>query len=293
MRQFKLPLPFTKPALPVRYCEPFNDDYGQEIIKTFGLKRSGQHLVIEWISRGLVNVIHLNHCRFFRSGFSYVLTPFAGRRVIYSDGIVNDSGIQGRDNLNSSLPSEPYQNLLYSIEDISLNDPMIQKLDESFSAKTILILRDPANWLASSLQRKKSSKQYLLKTRDILIEYLEQATLVKSYTRGQCIAINYNKFIVDRRYREQLAQRLGLVSFENAEQAMKHTPSFGGGSSFKENSQNNNTLERWKHFQDDSFFRRTLNNKRLIDLSIEFFGMFPGLNEMKLNNPEILIGKKA
>ena len=272
--------PIIKSLLPVCYSKPFDQNYDQNIIRTFGLQRSGQHLVIEWISRGLIDVIHLNHCRFYPSGLSLVLKPVTGRRVIYSEGTVDDSGIQGRNNFQSSLPSKSYRNLLYSLEDVSLKDVMIQKLDQLFKTKTVLILRDPVNWLASSIQHNRSSKEALLRKRNILIEYLEQATLTKKYIKNNFVAINYNKFTIDPKYRQRIAEKLNLVSFEDAEKALNHTSDFGQGSSFKNLSNANNTLERWKLFQDDPFFRYALKNQNLIDLSIDFFGNVPGLSEL-------------
>lgn len=274
--------PIIKSLLPVRYSEPFDENYNQNILRTFGLQRSGQHLVIEWISRGLINAIHLNHCRFYPSGFSLVLTPITGRRVIYSKDAVNDSGIQGRENFQSSLPPASYYNLLYSLEDVSLRDEMIQKLDRSFRSKTVLILRDPANWLASSIQHNRSSKENLLSKRNILIEYLEQATLVKNHVRSNFVAINYNKFTIDHKYRKHIAERLNIVSFENAEKALNHIPNFGKGSSFSTSHNINNTLERWKLFQNDPFFRYVLQDQYLVDLSTKFFGRVPGLSDLTL-----------
>jgi hypothetical protein len=210
------------------------------------------------------------------------LTPSTGRRVIYSDGLIEDSGIQGRRKFKSSLPMRPYENLLYSLEDISLRDPNIQRLDESVDSSTILILRDPSNWLASSIQHGRSSKSHLIKKRKTLTEYLEQATSAKRYINGSVAAIDYNKFITCRDYRKNLAHQLKLLSFEAAEKAIQNTPKFGGGSSFK-GIERNSTLDRWQYFREDEFYRDVLNNQLLVDLSIEFFGIFPGLEELDLS----------
>ena len=125
----------------------------KSIFVSFGLQRSGQHLMIEWICRGLLpDTLHLNHCVFFRDGLSFKLTPFNGRRVIYCNETIDDSGAQGQSDFNKSLPYPSPQHLFFSLEDRSPEENDEKAFIKSHNPFLVFFLRDPANWLASGLR---------------------------------------------------------------------------------------------------------------------------------------------
>ncbi|MEO1132189.1 MAG: hypothetical protein AAFX40_05710, partial [Cyanobacteria bacterium J06639_1] len=246
-----------------------------------------QHVVINWICRGLVDAIHLNNCCFKRKTFRYVLTPITGRRVIYSQDTIDDSGVQGIDHFISSLPLECPANLFYSLEDQSTVGEQVCKLDTvrsrlARSPITILVLRDPANWLASSFSHGRSSREFVMRKLGLFIEYLEKAVAAIHQPDPHLISVNYNQFISDRAYRTQLAEKLHVKDFENAEEALGMTVKFGKGSSFKGDRRSKSTLERWQIYRDDEVYRDTLKHARLRELSQQFFGELPGYKEMGL-----------
>ncbi len=263
---------------------PYQKHSDQQIFTSYSLQRSGQHLVINWICLGLLDVIHLNHCRFFFKGKRFVLTPKTGRRIIYSETETDDSGRQGRLSFRKSLPLTSPRNLFYSIEDKSCFESMYSDLVR-LTHKTIIIIRDPANWLASSLEHGRSTKKQIQKKIEIFIDFLELANGVRSVKKDMVI-INYNKFISSRSYRGSIASALGLMSLERAETALVNTPNFGGGSSFSENKKRSRITERWRDYQSNKNFVELLNNKKLVELSIKYWGSCPGFSELGLSSPK-------
>jgi len=243
----------------------------KSIFTSFGLQRSGQHLIIEWICRGLQpDAIHFNHCRFFREGFGYKLTPVAGRRVLYYNKTINDSGIQGRENLQSSLPDVLPSNLFFSIEDINPLELDYKKLLNAHKVLSFIVLRDPANWLASGLRHGLHDSESLQRNKDTLKMYLKIALHKIMLVKG-CQDVNYNRFCQDFDYRCKLSEVFDQFDLDYAEKALDNTPSFGGGSSFK-NKKSSNVFDRWKEYQRDKVFRSILNDRELLELSNAYFG---------------------
>src|SRR5690606_33824407 len=105
-------------------------------------------------------------------------------------------------------------------------------LRRSRPAGAVLVLRDPANWLASSLAHGRASPEELVEKRDRLIQYLEHALGVKDHLGAPAVAVDFPRFTVDASYRAALAVTLDLTALEAAEAALDAVPSFGGGSSF-------------------------------------------------------------
>jgi hypothetical protein len=266
--------------LPVRYDQPYDPSGDSRLITTFALQRSGQHLVIDWICRGLVDALHLNNCRFYRDGWSVILTPMTGRRVVYSRDAIQDSGIQGRRGYRASLPEHTPGNLVYSLENQSLNHHSVRRLLARFRPFVVVILRDPANWLASSIRHGLQDRATLKANIDIFKEYLRFAADHLSNGSGRGVAISFNRFTNDAAYRHALAEKLGLAGFERAEGALRHTPDFGGGSSFKsDQGQSTSVHDRFLEYRGDPFFQSALQDRELIALAEPFFGPLPGLSD--------------
>lgn len=262
--------------LPVRYDVPHGSACRSRLLTTFALQRSGQHLVIDWICRGLVDALHVNNCRFAREGLSLVLRPLMGRRVVYAADEIGDSGQQGRRAYLKCLPSMTPPNLVFSLENQSLGQPAVKRLLAKFTPELILILRDPANWLASSLRHGLHSRETLRGNVAILKEYLTLANDRAASANGGAVVINFNRFTEDDAYRRALAERIGLASFERAETALQHTPDFGGGSSFKDvRGQSRGVSDRYLEYQDDEFFQSVLRDAELMALAETFFGRVP------------------
>jgi hypothetical protein len=264
--------------LPVRFDVPHGRACRSRLLTTFALQRSGQHLVIDWICRGLVEALHVNNCRFAREGLSLVLRPLMGRRVVYTASGIHDSGVLGRRAYRKSLPPTTPSNLIYSLENQSLAQHDVKRLLAKFDPYIVVILRDPANWLASSLRHGLHSKETLRGNIGILKEHLRFAGELATSANARAIAINFNRFTDDEAYRRTLADRIGLTSFDRAEQALHHTPDFGGGSSFKNvRGQSRDVSDRYLEYREDGFFQGALDDPELVMLAGAFFGTLPGV----------------
>lgn len=265
-----------------RLCDTGSDTLSQNLWFSFSPQRSGQHLIISWLCTGMGNVLHFNHCRFFLSGFGLELQPMTGRRALYQiEKSTDDSGIQGRKNLQLSLKGIGHvPNVLYSMEDLSPVMKPFDSLIETNHVKQIIILRDPCNWIASSIKHGKSSKSTLKWKVELYKSLLRLAQ--NSSESGNLTFINYQQFVVNADYRKKLSNRLHLSDFASAEKTLSEVPDFGGGSSFHNESHSIDALfSRWKSFKNDSMFLEIINDKELWSLSEKFFGAFPGMNELR------------
>jgi hypothetical protein len=263
-------------CLPVRYDVPHGPTCRSRLLTTFALQRSGQHLVIDWMCRGLIDALHVNNCRFARERLSLVLRPLMGRRVVYTSSGIHDSGVQGIKAYRKSLPPTTPNNLIYSLENQSLAHQAVRRLVARFDPYVIVILRDPANWLASSLRHGLQSKETLRGNIGILKEYLRIADGLTASAENRVLAINFNRFTEDEAYRRTLADRIGLSSFDQAEEALQHTPDFGGGSSFKHvRGPSSGVSDRHLEYREDDFFQAALRDPELMTLAEAFFGTLP------------------
>jgi len=220
---------------------------------TFGLMRSGQHLILDWIGRGARSLFHYNNCRIERSQYQYEVFPY--------ERLPSEYGFRVGGPITS----------LYSFEDRIPTDILFRRVAKQLAAKEILFLRDPFNWFASSLRHGHGTRERLTRKVQLLKLYLRIA-LAK---QNDFTVISYNQFITDREYRFQLAHELELQSFDSAEEAMNCVPAYGGGSSFAgvdTDVQPTDVLNRWRTYLDDPFFYATLNDPELLELSGAFFG---------------------
>ncbi|MFC3285501.1 hypothetical protein [Litchfieldella rifensis] len=257
-----------------KYPEELHKD-GNLILNTYSLQRSGQHLVLDWIGRGLDGKsAHFNHCRFHRKGVSFSFVPVAGRVIIYNSGMREvDSGKQGKENVFGFSQEFSYRKEIYSMEDVDFNRLPYRTLN-CIADKVVVILRDPCNWLASSMKHGRSTQEKLVKKKEILKKYLR-----KFYSRREdekFIFIDYNKFVSSCEYRKDLFVKLSLDNFIEAEQAMNDIPEFGGGSSFSginSTITQENVFERWLVYKNDKTFADILGDDELIFLAEKFFSV--------------------
>lgn len=255
----------------VEFDAPYNIKSTKTLYLSFAMQRSGQHLIIDWFCRGQEKITHLNHCRFYKRKSRILLSPMIGRTSIYNDGNIIDSGKIGRFSNYKFLENNkaPSEKLIFTVEDYTNNAKFFESLIRKRTPIVFYILRDPANWLASSLAHQKHSLEQLRINIENLKYNLRQALC------SDAPSINYNRFVCDVSYRKKIASEFGLPSFDEAEKALSHTPDFGGGSSFS-NNDSSDFFSRWRKYENDSRFIKLLDDDELIELSKEYFGELPG-----------------
>lgn len=265
----------------------------QREIRLVGLKRSGNHAIVDWLRQQLSGkVIHLNNLRLSEKPYQMAYEEaIAARKQFY--GLERYLAEQYGEGVREQLRQEalgnfiPKDHLLYSYEDYDLAaiaSARNQRNHDRYFGKSdrcddLLILRDLFNLLASRWQKGYTSVRSLRRSIiDLWLEYAREYLGETNYLKPTKIAANYNQWADDLDYRRQLAAALNLQFDENAGQNISR---FGGGSSFdgKKFAQNANqmaVLQRWQHFADDRAYRRALSREDVFAYSERIFGHIPG-----------------
>lgn len=250
---------------------------------TLSMQRSGQHLVIRWLCQNLGEAIHFNFCHFRRRGLAMALMPRTGRRVIYQGDAIDDSGIQTAAALYPSLPQGRFAALLYSVEDHDPADPMLRRLIQRHRhcLRVLVVLRDPYNWLASTMQLRDESAAATRRRTERCKRYLTHALREDWPVDCPVTVVKYDRFVLDHAYRRQLARELEVPVRPAAEAALQEVPAFGGGSSFSGTVPSADlrdaVFERWRHFVDDPHYLAIAQDPELAALATALFPEVPSL----------------
>jgi len=242
---------------------------------SFSPKRSGQHVVFDWIGRNCPTLFHVNNCYVQRERVRYRVFPKTFRTIMWRDGSSIDSGVGNPQSFESDMSrNAPFSRVLYSFEDLLPVDELSKNLPSHTSAKIIVILRDVYNWLASSMFHSGSGRERLHKR---LILHKEICQYVLSRSEEDVVFISYNDFISSAEYRERLAGKLGIVDLRNNQ--IERIPDFGGGSSFDQlklpNSVGNESpfLNRWRSLAGNAFAIELLDSNLVRTLNLELFNV--------------------
>ena len=238
----------------------------QRRILIVALARSGYHAIAHWIFSQLDGgCFYLNNCNLELQGRGCDRYP-------------------------------PERHRAWSFENFDLRG--FAEVDRTRFDDIILVLRDPYNWIASSLRKGKhcavldeaiaigTRKDYRgrpmthsrwtlssMSRVDMFRQYCE--TAVSSDHPFTAIA-NYNRWVVDREYRRDLAQTLGL---RFTDKGRSDVPRQGNGSSFDHrrfhgSAEGMQVLDRWREYAEDARFRELLTPD-LREWSRRLFGFTP------------------
>jgi hypothetical protein len=198
----------------------------------------------------------------------------------------------------------------------SVFDPEFEENRERYLGRSehridVLILRDPFNFFASRLKRapgEKESVEFIVRNWKMLAR---QAIAIDAEAKPGRIVANFNAWLKDVNYRKQLSRKLLGVHDDSS---MSDIPALGGGSSFDHypltlrqlvknwtrifdpkkyrnipryfrtyffppKAEELKVLERWKHFTEDSVYRKIFVDRELLELSEKIFGEIPGTRE--------------
>ena len=255
----------------------------QKEIRIAGLRRTGNHAIICWMEEQQKpdnKVLHLNNLKVNENPYRYKYQNLSYYYPQHQWAIANYQ--------KQSKGELLYRDcLIYSYEDYSLKrvfSDYFEKKHDLYIGKTgqrydVLIIRDPFNLLASRLKNGffsvKSKRKNIV---DLWLEYAKEYLGETNYLKHNKICINYNLWVKNKDYRQELAQKLN-INFTDA--GIDKVLSFGGGSSFDgENldgkATSMDTASRWKHFADDPTYLELIKNKQLLDYSQKIFGLIPG-----------------
>ena len=238
-------------------------DPGKTIFIISGLRRSGNHAIINWLFHQCGNLSFLNN-----------IGPHQEvKRLRYK---------------KFKLGSKPNR-LMVSYEDKPSNESVFKKNESRFGSSqkvyTLLILRDPFNLIASRIAWKdaqgKEFREDVTHRKHIIALWKEHAKAfieILENPRETSLAINYNQWFQDLDYRKSISRKLGLEFSDGGKEWV--TP-YGHGSSFDGTKMHDKgselqVLNRYKKLLSDPIFKECLLDMELNELAAQ---IFPEINK--------------
>jgi hypothetical protein len=234
-----------------------------EILIVFGLRRSGNHVVINWIKEQTDgSVVFCNNINPDRSPFSARMKEFRLRARNRSARIILSYEDICPDRLLSSAP-------------------LLSVLQDSKAARVrfALVLRDPYNLFASRLRKwpERFADDDAISAQTAL--YAEHARLVQQaepiWRDAPLVPILYNDLIRDPATRSRVAEALGI---RDGDRGLETVPVYGHGSSFDGTDRQvaamrNQVFTRWREMETDPTFQEVIANRNLQQIGETLFGM--------------------
>lgn len=201
----------------------------------YGIRRSGNHGIINMITKSLKNSIHINNVKW--NAQEYIKSSNTGNII---KGISeNYTGFK-----NTDL-------VLISTEDST-------DFDQKFpiNLKILILLRDPYNMLASIY------KSYSGRVQEYMDLWKKYAKFILSKPHGYKVII-YDKFYKSREYRKDIFDFLGL---EYSELHINEKPGWAKSSFSSKSTSLDNEYNRYFHYMDDPEFSYILKDLELWEL---------------------------
>lgn len=226
----------------------------KRVFFVFGIKRSGNHAIINWLYKMLPNYVHINnlHPKF--------LTP-----AYYNLNLVQTTIIENYKD-NAWINFRQDNNLIISFEDQDIktvHEKIVHLCKKcNIEPVTIMIIRDPKNMLAS-LYKIKKRFDILEGFKNIWINYAEEY-LTKKYLQHFII---YDKWFIDQDYRKKISYDLKLTFDDsNHNKIFKHGISSFDGYKFENDTTKMDVLNRANIFKNDSNFENLVSDLKMIEL---------------------------
>ncbi len=196
----------------------------RKVILVNGLKRSGNHAVINWLRA---------HGSFTFFNNVIPVRPILNGQPLPPPFETLDAFLKSRvpDKSGRTLFSSG-RRILISLEDMELDVPLIENLDD-VKLYSLLILRDPRNLFASRIRKggrvdnpaystdEESMRRVVALWKSHAREYLE----LTHRLRGQVVPVYYNAWFSSRDCRRQLSRQLGL---RFTDKGLKKVSDWGG-----------------------------------------------------------------
>lgn len=225
-----------------------------DITNFVGLRRSGNHAVIDWIFGHCKSWIHYNNC------------------VLHEDG-----GAESASYVAQSTPEYAEKGVFYSLA--SFEDYDLSYIEEHLSEPRVLLLRDPFNMFASRLQNVRNFN----KKEDATFCCLDMVSdrgfeMWKRYARAflennQFVKIDFNRWFSSVDYRQDTSNRLGFT-FSDKKFGSKRGWRHSGGSSFGSKP---DPLNSYKNLSEDEEYL-SLFDEETLDLCRQVGYEVPNLN---------------
>ncbi len=235
-----------------------------DILVILGMRRSGNHLVINWI-RGQTHATNV-----FFNNIKTASHPFKA----WPDYSLHRG------------PARP--RIILSYEDQSLDTvrsgPLLPFLEQRLAKPGVrlfcgVVLRDPYNLFASRLKKwpeRFESGADIAAQRQMYLDHCNLSRDAQALFGDTPIRpIYYNRLLADPAFRNDLSRQFDLAQ---GDAGLDDVPMNGGGSSFDgydiDHQQiQRGVFDRWRGFQDDPRFRKAVDDPRVRDIAETLFDM--------------------
>jgi hypothetical protein len=197
----------------------------------WGLKRSGNHLLANWLFANLggrkkLSLPDADH----RQLLDGHCDPDAGVAFYNNCGRLNSRqfglGLLTRSDFEAAMSRNRVT--IFGIEDCQIR--FARRLPTGDDIVTMLLLRDPLNNIASRLEGAinrsdafRTDEEYV----DLFASYCDEY-LGRTDHLANKVTVDFSRFVIDREYRDDIATQLGLENHDE----VAEVSNYGGGSSF-------------------------------------------------------------
>ncbi|WP_111733253.1 hypothetical protein [Roseovarius amoyensis] len=229
------------------------------VLRVYGLRRSGNHAVINWLQRNAPGgrALFFNNCKPGRDPFTtFRAAEIDARRVAGADADAAAIAQQAGDGAA----------LILSYEDVmpgKRRRPVSTGVDDAAVDHEVIVARGFMNWAASLVRKLQANPAYSAPKRVAIVltavtTYTAMLNLMTGEAEPRSIAIRYDDWRVSPDYR---AGRLARLGFENRDDTLGPVQGYGNGSSFPDTAETGEDLranERWREMKDDPEYRIVL-----------------------------------
>jgi len=242
------------------------------------MRRSGGHPFINWVASqmGRAKVLFFNDVNHGKT--------LDGRDIDRKAVTAPLPSIAGRHRFEDVVGRE-HDLVLYSYESAPPADAEAVGNVVAGEHKTVLLLRDPFNTLASQAAMgrwpKDETPPQLAGWVTLWKKHAQEFIRIRDAGGPGEVAVSYNRWLTDAAYRDTVAEALGLP--DRTDVALPQVPAQGGGSSFDgqaagaEHVTDGRHFRRWEAYKDVPWFKATFkNDPDLVALSEAIFGPIDG-----------------
>ncbi len=255
------------------------------------MKRGGQHGVVNWFAQqNKHDSLHLNNC--IKGWDQRKLLPMKEHMVVHyecNDGkhdvknyfVDHKFDFENSERLKSDFYKADFSKVvdkIYNIEDLTIREFDQRKMWDfegmGKNSKTVVILRDPFNFIASCLQRlvnppDPGATDVGVELPRRMRDWKEHARQVLdgSETTHETEFISFNEWFSSEEYRQSICENFDLIFTDFG---INKVMNFGSGSSFDRqkfdgSAQKMGVLKRYEAWKDHSAF------KQLVDDEVEYY----------------------
>lgn len=229
------------------------------VLRVFGLRRSGNHAVINWLQRNAPGgrALFFNNCAAGRD-------PFMSFRAVEIDG--RHAGGAEADPRRLARDAGDGTALILSYEDAMPNArrrrPVSAGIDEAAVDFEVIVARGFLNWAASLVKKLQANPDFTAHRRVGIVlkavgTYGQMLDILLAEDAPGVVPIRYDDWMVSPEYRAGILRRLG---FELRDDSLGVVQPYGNGSSFQDAAAVDElqTNQRWRQMEHDPEYRIVL-----------------------------------